>query len=111
MMMCQALSTISRNHLNAVIFVMSNKVYAIEQAFVNINAFDDEDFAEFDKLPVWDYLGLADAYGMSGFVVSNGRELVEALEYLQINPEGSALIEVKIPEKDLAPQIKRLAEA
>jgi Pyruvate decarboxylase and related thiamine pyrophosphate-requiring enzymes len=63
MMLCQSLSTLARNQLDAVIFVMSNGVYAIEQVYVNVNSFDDgpdaPPFDAFDILPKWDYLALA----------------------------------------------------
>lgn len=111
MMMCQALSTISRNQLNAVVFVMSNQVYAIEQAFVSLAAFEpDGEFAPFDILPTWDYLSLAQAFGVSGFKVSTVAELQEVLTQLDQQQDTAALVEVVIPEKDLAPQIRRLAE-
>ena len=38
-MICQELSSLVRQKCNAVVFVMSNKGYAIEQAFVDIAAF------------------------------------------------------------------------
>jgi len=40
MMVCQSLSTLARNKLNAVIFVMSNGVYAIEQVYVDLKSFE-----------------------------------------------------------------------
>ena len=39
MMVCQSLSTLARNNLNAVIFVISNGVYAIEQVYVDLTSF------------------------------------------------------------------------
>jgi len=64
MMTCQELSSLVRQGCNAVIFVMSNHAYAIEQAFVDANAFTSiGEFAPFDLLPEWDYIGLAKAFG------------------------------------------------
>jgi len=109
MMMCQSLSTLVRNRVNAVVFVMSNEVYAIEQAFVNINAFKEHgEFAPFDLLPSWDYLALAKGFGAKGYKVSTLGELRELLLKLLVIDE-TVLVQVVIPQKDLAPQIERLA--
>jgi indolepyruvate decarboxylase len=111
MMTCQELSSLARHQCNAVIFVMSNQAYAIEQAFVDINAFTPTGtFAPFDLLPAWDYLSLARAFGASGYraqTVGELRDVLSALDSLQSVP---ALVEILIPQKDLAPQLKRLAE-
>ena len=46
---------------------MSNRGYAIEQAFVDLAAFaPGGQFAAFDELPCWDYLALARAFGGRG---------------------------------------------
>ncbi|BBP77470.1 pyruvate decarboxylase [Pseudomonas sp. Ost2] len=109
MMMCQSLSTLVRNQVNAVVFVMSNEVYAIEQAFVNIDAFkEDGEFAPFDILPTWDYLALAKGFGAEGHRISTQGELDELLPKLLDNRK-TVLVQVVIPQKDLAPQIARLA--
>ncbi len=60
---------------DAVIFVMSNRGYAIEQAFVDLEAFDPHGvFAPFDNLPTWDYLALAQAFGARGVRLTNPTE-------------------------------------
>ncbi len=110
MMICQELSSLARAGCNAVVFVMSNKGYAIEQAFVDIKAFTPEGaFAPFDVLPAWDYLALAKAFGVAGLRVETTDELAEALAALKGLKDIPALVEVVIPEKDLAPQLARLA--
>jgi indolepyruvate decarboxylase len=90
---------------------MSNKAYAIEQAFVDISAFDPNgEFAPFDLLAEWDYLALAKAFGAQGYraaTVDDLRKTLEEVKHLQGRP---ALVEILIPQKDLAPQLKRLAE-
>ncbi len=112
MMMCQALSTVTRNKLDAVVFVMSNGVYAIEQSFVDVCAFTpDGKLAPFDVLPKWDYLSLAAAYDMPGYQVKNCEELYRTLQVLQSYPEQSALVEVLIPEHDLAPALEDLVKS
>ncbi|QAY77447.1 alpha-keto acid decarboxylase family protein [Sphingosinicella sp. BN140058] len=112
MMICQELSSLVRAGIPAAVFVMSNKGYAIEQAFVNIDAFTPQgSFAPFDVLPVWDYLSLAKAFGARGFRVDSRDALADALKDIESLTDVPALIEVVIPEKDLAPQLARLAGA
>ena len=111
MMICQELSSLARQNSNAVIFVMSNKGYAIEQAFVDIDAFKpDGVFAPFDVLPAWDYLALAKAFGARGYRAGTVKDLRSVLAKVRNLENTPALVEVVIPEKDLAPQLKRLAE-
>jgi indolepyruvate decarboxylase len=111
MMICQELSSLARQKCNAVVFVMSNGAYAIEQAFVDITAFTPSgEFAPFDLLPEWDYLALAKAFGAQGYraaTVDDLRKTLEDVRHLQGIP---ALVEILIPQKDLAPQLKRLVE-
>lgn len=110
MMICQEISSLVRAGVNAAIFVMSNKGYAIEQAFVNLDGFTPEgEFAPYDVLPAWDYLALAKAFGARGFRAETADELAGVLGEVRDLTGVPALIEVVIPDKDLAPQLKRLA--
>ena len=111
MMLCQSLSTLARNKLNAVIFVMSNGVYAIEQVYVDMASFDpgpEHRFDAFDILPKWDYLALAKAFGADGYRVTTITELNELLPKIKATTHQPTLVEVVIPEKDLPDQMKRL---
>jgi indolepyruvate decarboxylase len=111
MMVCQSLSTLARNNLNAVMFVMSNGVYAIEQVYVDITAFQagpSHKFDTFDILPKWDYMALARAFGAKGYRVTTIKELNAALNDLKKLTRQPALVEVVIPEKDLSQQMYRL---
>lgn len=111
MMVCQALSTLARNRLNAVIFVMSNQVYAIEQVYVDMSAFEpgpQHEFDAFDILPKWDYVALARAFGAEGMRVETIAELKAALRRLPAIKDQPVLVEVVIPRKDLPGQMKRL---
>jgi indolepyruvate decarboxylase len=113
MMMGQSLSTLARNNLNAVIFVMSNGVYAIEQVYVDLTSFEpgpEHTFDTFDILPKWDYLALAKAYGAAGFRARTIDELQTVLGAVKVLKNQPALVEIVIPEKDLAGQMKRLGE-
>ncbi len=110
MMVSQSLAALARNKVNAIVFVMSNQVYAIEQAFVDIDAFKpDGQFAPFDTLPTLNYTALAEGYGALGYQVRTEGELQQLLPQLLAVTDRPVLVEVKIPEKDLAVQIERLA--
>lgn len=110
MMVCQCLSTLSKYNIDAIVFVMSNKVYAIEQAFVDTAAFTPSgSFAPYDELPQWNYKALAKGFGVAGYSIHTVRQLRTLLRRLQ-KQKGPALVEVVIPQKDFAPQLKRLAE-
>jgi indolepyruvate decarboxylase len=113
MMIGQSLSTLARNNLNAVIFVISNGVYAIEQVYVNLKSFEPGPahvFDAFDILPKCDYMALAKAYGAAGFQARTIDELNVVLDALKNLKNQPALVEIVIPEKDLAGQMKRLGE-
>jgi len=111
MMVCQSLSTLARNKLNAVIFVISNGVYAIEQVYVDLTSFKpgpQHKFDAFDILPKWDYLALAQAFGAKGYRVQTIKELNAVLNELKKITRQPTLVEVVIPEKDLPQQMYRL---
>jgi len=113
MMVCQSLSTLARNKLNAVIFVMSNGVYAIEQVYVDLSSFEpgpQHKFDAFDILPKWDYLALARAFGAKGYRVETVSELQAVLRELKNVTDQPCLVEVVIPQKDLPGQMRRLGE-
>lgn len=110
MMICQELSSLARQQCNAVIFVINNRSYTIEQAFVDINAFKpDGTFALFDLLPAWDYLALATAFGAKGYRAETVEQLQTALNEVAGLTNVPALVEIVIPQKDLPPQLERLA--
>lgn len=110
-MICQELSSMAYHKCNAVVFVLSNDVYAIEQAFVDIKAFTPKgNFADFDILPSWDYVALAEAFGAKGYRTKTVEELRDVLSKLKSIKDAPTLVEVVIPQKDLAPQLERLAE-
>jgi indolepyruvate decarboxylase len=111
MMICQEISSLVRAGANAAVFVMSNHGYAIEQAFVDLKAFQPGGkFAPFDDLPEWDYIALAKAFGARGVRVAQMGELRRLLQDLP-GLNGPTLVEVAIPKHDLAPQLARLAGA
>ncbi|GAB3041797.1 alpha-keto acid decarboxylase family protein [Spirosoma pulveris] len=110
MMICQELSSLARQGCNAVVFVMSNRSYTIEQAFVNPDAFaPGGEFAPFDLLPEWDYRALATAFGVKGYRAKTVSTLREVLDDIAGLTDVPALVEIVIPQKDYPPQLKRLA--
>ncbi|MGH9662985.1 MAG: alpha-keto acid decarboxylase family protein, partial [Bryobacteraceae bacterium] len=103
MMICQELSSLARQKCNAVVFVMSNQAYAIEQAFVDISAFSPSgEFAPFDLLPTWDYAALAEAFGARSYRAATVKELRAVLADVQHLKDAPAIVEVLISQKDLA---------
>lgn len=113
MMVCQSLSTLARNGLNAVIFVISNGVYAIEQVYVDMTAFEPgprHKFDAFDILPKWDYLALAQAFGAKGYRAQTVTELNQVLKELKKKTDRPSLVEIVVPAKDLPAQMRRLGE-
>jgi indolepyruvate decarboxylase len=111
MMMAQSLSTLVRYNINAVIFVMNNGVYAIEQVFVDLDSFKagpSHKFDEFDILPKWDYQALAKAFGANFLHAETVTELNEVLNQLKKKTNLPTLVEIKIPQKDLPQQMARI---
>ncbi len=111
-MMAQSVATLAAENSDAVIFVMRNDAYAIEQAFVDLESFSpDGAFAPYDVFPTWDYGGLARAFGADGYRVETLADLAGLMKLMSESRSKPMLVEVVIPQKDLAPQIKALAEA
>jgi indolepyruvate decarboxylase len=111
MMIAQSLSTLVKYNINAVIFVMSNGVYAIEQVYVDIDSFKEgpsHKFDEFDILPKWDYQALAKAFGANSYRAETVTELNKVLHKLKEKTHLPSLVEIVIPQKDLAQQMSRL---
>ncbi|WP_264529094.1 alpha-keto acid decarboxylase family protein [Flavobacterium sp. N502540] len=111
MMVAQSLSTLVKYNINSVMFVMSNGVYAIEQVYVDMDSFKagpSHKFDEFDILPKWDYQALAKAFGAKSYRAETVKELDEVLLKLKEKTDLPTLVEIVIPQKDLAQQMERL---
>jgi indolepyruvate decarboxylase len=92
---------------------MSNGVYAIEQVYVDMTAFEpgpQHKFDAFDILPRWDYMALARAFGATGYRAETVTELKGVLKELKKKTDRPSLVEIVIPEKDLPAQMRRLGE-
>jgi thiamine pyrophosphate-dependent acetolactate synthase large subunit-like protein len=97
-----------------VIFVMDNRVYAVEQWLIDAGAFapgaPPPEFAALTDVPqgrIWDYVKIAEGFGGVGHAVSTKTELRAVLEGLSerpINPVTGAptftLVAVRVPAKD-----------
>lgn len=98
-----------------VIFVMDNRVYAVEQWLINPAAFcpgaPPPEFEPLTAVPqgaIWDYVKIAEGFGGVGHAVGTNAELSAVLKGLGIPPVNPktgkptfTLVAVRIPAKDL----------
>ncbi len=110
-----ALGTVAQLGQDSIIFVMDNRVMAVEQWLIDANVYCPQapppDFAKLAAVPqgfIWDYVKLAEGFGGRGFKVKTNAELQAVLEKLHevpINPVTGqptfTLVAVNIPAKDL----------
>ena len=114
-MTCQALSSLHRLELGAIVLVVDNAIYGIEQALVDRGPFKnppESKFKRYNKLPVWDYKGLAKPLcGRSALGVAVGTvdQLDAALKAAEPEKKALTVIRVRISTLDLPPAIDRLA--
>jgi indolepyruvate decarboxylase len=115
-----ALGTVAQLGQDAVVFVMDNRVFAVEQWLIDANAFcpgaDAPPFVPLTSVPqgaIWDYTKLAEGFGGRGYAVATNDELAAALGALAttpINPTTGkptfTLIAVRLPEKSLPANAK-----
>lgn len=110
-----ALGTVAQLGQDAVVFVMDNRVYAVEQWLINADAFcrtgDPPPFVPLTQVPqghIWDYVKLAEGFGGRGFAVSTNAELSRVLGELgapPVNPVTGlptfTLVAVRLPGNSL----------
>jgi TPP-dependent 2-oxoacid decarboxylase len=109
-----ALGTIAQLGLDSIVFVMDNRVYAIEQWLIDAQAFSAHDpvpFAPLCEVPqghIWDYVRMAEAFGGAGRFVHTNAELHDVLAGLRdvpVNPVTQqptfTLVAVNVPRTDL----------
>lgn len=110
-----AIGTIAQMGLNSVIFVMDNRVFAIEQWLIDADAFaEDAPPPEFKKLTVipqgsiWDYVKIAEGFGGKGYLVKTNEQLAKVLDQLKANKDDNtfSLVAVNIVKKDLPSNVK-----
>lgn len=109
------LGTIAQLEQDAVVFVMDNRVFAVEQWLVDPNAFCPEapppEFVPLTAIPqghIWDYVKLAEGFGGRGYAVSSNAELAAVMKQIAEVPRNPVtggptftLVAVRLPEKDL----------
>lgn len=101
-MTAQELSTIIRNGLKPVIFVMNNEGYAVER-IMNDGAYND--------LNVWKYHILPEVFnGKRGIEVRTEGELERALNNIKDNNKDLVFIEVHLGKKDYSDHLKKQGE-
>jgi indolepyruvate decarboxylase len=107
-MLPQVLSTLARAKKPAVIFVLANGLYAIEQYLIDKTYFGANPPAAqfFNELPVWDYVKLAEAFGARGFAVATDGQLRQALAAIDGLKDVPALVAVKLAPHDLPEELK-----
>lgn len=110
---CQAVSDQNFHGQNTVVFVMSNRLYGIEQYLVNPNPFREKrakykgknkilnTLYSYNDLHPWDYVKLAEAFGSKGFKVKTLAELQAVLAVINKDKKSNFLVEVVVPKKDL----------
>ena len=98
-MTAQEISTIIREKLNPIVFVMNNNGYLIERVMVD-GAFND--------LQPWQYCKLPDIFGGYGTQVRTEGQLEETLAWAKKNPQSFILIEVILDKWDCSANLKKL---
>ncbi len=110
-----ALGTMAQLGQDAIVFVMDNRVFAVEQWLINADAFcptpNPPAFAPLTMVPqghIWDYVKLAEGFGGQGFTVTTNGELSAVLQQIAAPPVNPVtgrptftLVAVQLPEKSL----------
>jgi indolepyruvate decarboxylase len=114
-MVPQAFSTLVRQKTPAIVFIMDNGLYGIEQFLIDEQIlpagkrFYRDKLPQpsgFDVLPRWDYVKLAEAFGGKGFVVATLAELEKVLAEVSKLKDVPALVGVRLDAHDLPPGIE-----
>jgi indolepyruvate decarboxylase len=99
-MTVQEVSTLIRNRLDPIIFVMNNDGYTIER-MLHDGAFND--------LQMWKYHRLPDVFGGGhGYEVRTEGDLEDALRKIETDPDALTLIEVHLDRLDCSQSLKNL---
>ena len=106
----QALGTVAQLRQNGVVFVMDNRVMAVEQWLINADVYCADapppEFVELAAVPqghIWDYVKLAEGFGGRGYKVETNEELTAVLAEIRESADipTFTLVAVRIPAKDL----------
>ncbi|MCE2390757.1 MAG: alpha-keto acid decarboxylase family protein [Proteobacteria bacterium] len=102
-MTVQELSTLVRQRLNPIVFVMNNRGYTIERAIHD---------GPYNDIQNWRYHSLPEVFGGGwSCEVHKEAELEAALERAREEPDRLALIEVHIDPQDCSSALERLGQA
>jgi indolepyruvate decarboxylase len=106
---CQAISTMIMQKCNTVIFVLNNKVYAVEQILLNAAPFEKGSDAPFEAaniLQEWDYVSLMNAFSNNNSAaarsanVNTVQDLQNVLGEINNTPDAAWLVSINLNERD-----------
>lgn len=106
-MMVQSLSTLARHGVGALVLVLDNGIYALEQFLLDRKYFDDPSTPPIAHLELnrWNYISLAYSMGLKNtLLVRTTGELQHALNTAR-TWSGPGLIQVEILSRDLPPEL------
>jgi indolepyruvate decarboxylase len=108
-MIASAFSTLVRHQRPDIVFVFDNQLYGSEQFLIDASFYQDaqKDPLFFNRLPYWDYVKLAEAFGGKGYTVETMAELDAALDATQVLTDVPALIAVMIDPRSLPPELEQ----
>lgn len=107
----QALSAMVATGCRPVVFVFRNATYGLEQFLIRADPFQDDSDAEFDEydvIPSWDYVKLAEAMGAIGLAVTDDDSLDAALAQVRANDGAALLVQVDIDPLDVPTNLRAL---
>jgi TPP-dependent 2-oxoacid decarboxylase len=93
------ISTVIRNHMNAMVIVLNNSGFGTERPMIN---------GEFNDVASWNFHMLPKVFnGGQGFLIKTERELVEAYKKAKCY-NGVSILEVVLDPSDISPQLQKL---
>lgn len=106
---CQAISTMVQEKRNTVIFVLNNKVYAVEQILLDAAPFEKGSNAPFEAaniLQEWDYISLMNAFSNNNSKaamsanVNTVKDMQNVLAQINKTPNAAWLVSINLNERD-----------
>lgn len=105
---CQAVSTMVQEGRNAVIFVLNNKVYGVEQMLLDAGPYkagSTEPFEAANVLQEWDYVSLMKGFSNNApsaksAVVNTVGDLQNILLMIESDPSSTYMVSINLKERD-----------
>jgi len=105
---CQAVSTMVQEGRNAVVFVLNNKVYGVEQMLLDPAPYKTGSSAPFEEaniLQEWDYVSLMKGFSNNAgnaksAVVNSVGDLQSTLEDISCDTASTYLVSINLDERD-----------